>query len=380
MAEKRELVEPAGEPVDLQTIDIRGLSEMQGPERAFLTFYGSGPEALTVLDDRARRIRSLLQGEDAELEHFEESLRLLRAELPESGELGAPGVVVFSCWALDYVRRYPLSIPPRNLLWIGSSPYVRPLAELQDEYIPFVVVTANHREARIHRVVSAVPLEEDRVRGDVKNHVKKGGWSQKRYQRRRENERLHYGKEVAEALERLRAEEPFERLVLLGTPEVLAEVREALPQAIAETIVGERSVDLGNGENGELFEEAFELYFEQEREDEAELWERIQGEIARDGLAAAGEREVLAAALAGRVETLVVTRDARIEGMRCRDCELLAAAKPQQCPRCRSTSVFEVDLVNELVELTARTSARTEFVDPLPGLAELGHVAALLRW
>jgi hypothetical protein len=30
--------------------------------------------------------------------------------------------------------------------------------------------------------------------------------------------------------------------------------------------------------------------------------------------------------------------------------------------------------------LLATTSARTEFSDPLPGLEEVGKVAALLRW
>ena len=49
---------------------------------------------------------------------------------------------------------------------------------------------------------------------------------------------------------------------------------------------------------------AFELYFEQEREDEAELWELIRAEMYRDGLAAAGASEVLAAAQAGRVGAL----------------------------------------------------------------------------
>jgi hypothetical protein len=75
-----------------------------------------------------------------------------------------------------------------------------------------------------------------------------------------------------------------------------------------------------------------------------------------------------------------VRRDAKIAGVRCRDCELLAVAKPQQCPRCKSTSVFAVDLVNELVQLLATTSARAEFSDALPGLEEVGDVAALLRW
>ena len=306
---------------------------------------------------------------------------MLKEKLPTNGELGAPGLAVFSCWALGFVKSHLLPVaPPRDMLWIDSSPYLRPLAELQDEYIPFVVVAADNKSARIWQVVSAGVSDEEKVRGDVKNRVKKGGWSQKRYQRRRENELLHYGKEIATALDRLYEEKPFERLILLGTQEILGEIKTALPQRLAATIAGERNVDL-KGEGDELVDAAFDLYFEQERQDEAALWERIQTEVCKNGgLAAVGPSEVLAAALEGRVDTMVVEREAKIAGMRCRDCELLAVAKAQQCPRCKSTSVFAVDLVNELVELLATTSARAEFTDPMPALGEAGGVAALLRW
>jgi peptide chain release factor subunit 1 len=373
----RPAVEDGGE---LERIDLRALAELTAPERAFLSFYGSGSQSIQSLDDRAQRIRGLLAGNDAELEHFEQSLAMLRAELPTDGELGAPGLVIFACWALDLVERHLLPVAPRDVLWIDSSPYLRPLAELQDEYVPFVVVAADNRSARIWQVASARVRNEERVRGDVKNRVKKGGWSQKRYQRRRDNELLHYGKEIATALERLHQEKPFERLVLLGTQEILREIKEALPAVLAATVVGERGIDL-KSDGDEQIDAAFELYFEQEREDEAGLWDRIRAEVCKDGgLAAMGPGEVLAAAQAGRVDTMIVRRDAKIAGVRCRDCELLAVAKPQQCPACKSNSVFAVDLVNELVQLLATTSARAEFTDPLPGLDEAGGVAALLRW
>ncbi len=39
-----------------------------------------------------------------------------------------------------------------------------------------------------------------------------------------------------------------------------------------------------------------------------------------------------------------------------------------------------MDLVNELAELAALTSAETDFVDRIEGLSEAGEVAALLRY
>jgi peptide chain release factor subunit 1 len=269
--------------------------------------------------------------------------------------------------------------PPRDLLRVEAAPYIRPIAELKDEYEPFVVVTADNRQARIYQVISAKPAQEERVKGDVKNQVKKGGWSQKRYQRRRKNELLHYAKDVVSQLESIVSEAPFERIVLLGQPEALGEIKAAMPEALIAKIAGERNVDL-DGDEDALLATAFELYTEQERRDETALWDRIRGEYYADGLAAAGPRDVLGAALEGRVDTMIVNRDAKISGMRCRDCEVVAVAKPQQCPSCKSTSVFEVDLIEELVHQLEKTSADVEFVDPIEGLSELGGVAALLRW
>jgi peptide subunit release factor 1 (eRF1) len=136
----------------------------------------------------------------------------------------------------------------------------------------------------------------------------------------------------------------------------------------------------GDSEREEIVEQAMDLLEEVEREEEEDLWQRVRSEILGGGLAVGGPKEVLNALREGRVETLLVDREVEIEGMRCRDCELLAHAKPKQCPSCKSTSVFHVDLVNELVELAEKTSAASRFTDPIDGLTELGGVAATLRY
>jgi peptide subunit release factor 1 (eRF1) len=362
----------------LERIDLRELAEMGGPERAFVSLYASGPEALQSLRDRETQVRGLLAGNEAELQHFEESLRMIREALDEHGL--EQGMAMFSCWALDFLVGYPLAVSTPDLLAVGASPYIRPLAELQDEHVSFVVALMDNRQCSLHLVTATEPQQVDRVKGDVKNHVKKGGWSQKRYQRRRQNELLHYAKEVAEALGRLVEETGVQRVVLLGSQEAVGELERALPEALRAKVVGsETAVELG-GELDGVMEVARELATEQERSEEQALWERIRSESLSGGLAALGARDVLAAAQAGRVEAMLVARDAAVEGMRCRDCELLAAARPQQCPGCRSTSVFPVDLVNELVALLALTSAEPEFTDPFPELAAAGGVAALLRY
>lgn len=359
-------------------IDLRELAGVSGPERAFLSLYLATPDSFSGLKGRIDTLRSLLAEDPVELEHFEENLKLAEKWLSEH-TWETEGAAIFVCWALDFVQAYPLTVPGRDLIWVDSSPYIRPLAELQDEYENFVVVAADNTASRIFFVTSARPDEDAKIKGDVKNNVKKGGWSQKRYERRRSNELMHYAKEIVDLLTEMDQKEKFSRLFLVGSQETLIEIEGALTPPLTAKLAGKQNVDFSGGDDP-IFETAFELASAAERESEEQLWERIKDEYLRGGLAVTGVDEVLKAAAVGRVEKMAVTRDARIAGTRCRDCENLLVGTPAKCAICGSEDVFKVDLINELVELLALTSAEADFVDPIPALSEAGEVAALLRY
>ena len=117
----------------------------------------------------------------------------------------------------------------------------------------------------------------------------------------------------------------------------------------------------------------------EERREERQLFETIRDECFREGRAATGLAPVLASLKEGRVNDLLLDRELKLKGFRCRRCELLGDGIPSGCPRCEG-EIFEVDLVNEMVELAAQTGAETEFADPIEGLTLWGGVAALLRY
>jgi peptide chain release factor subunit 1 len=367
----------------LDHLDLQDLAEMEAPERAFLSVYLSGPDARSGLDHRFKTIRALLAEVPEEREHFEENLRLAEPLLGRwtQDDDGQPtaGLCVFACWALDFARAVPLPVPVEDRVWVGAAPYIRPLAELRDEYEDFAVALVDSTAAQLFRVAGAEAEKEGRVRGDVKNRVKVGGWSQKRYARRREKALDAYAGEVADALGVLDRERPFSRLVLLGADEAVQAVREALPTGLADRLVGTRNADPDEGEE-ETLAAAFAVYFEGERADERRLWDRIREGLFTGGLAVAGATRVLAAVEEARAEALLVDREATIAGRKCRACEHVAHGTPRTCQRCGAADLFEVDLVEALVARAARTGADVDFADPFDALAEVGHVAALLRY
>ena len=359
-------------------INLKELARVTSPDRAFLSLYLSNPKALKSLEKRISHAHSLLRDQRDESEYFSENIKLVKKFLRKNPHLSG-GICIFACWVLDYFKAWPLNVPTPDLLWVDSSPYIRPLAELHDEYENFAVVVADNKTARIFLVSSAKATSEERIRGNIKNHVRTGGWSQQRYERRRDKQLHHYAKEIAQKLAELDQQEDFRRVLLVGGKETLAEILRVLPRQVSEKLAGEKVLDLGKGEPW-VDKEIFKLFFVEERLSEKQLWERIKGEHLRGGLAAVGAEDVLAAAKTGRIEKMVVTRDVQTDGFRCRDCEHLEAGTAASCPNCGSPSLFRVDLVNEIVELLASTSAQADFVDPLPGLSNVGDIAALLRY
>jgi peptide chain release factor subunit 1 len=363
---------------DVLPLDLRALAEMHGPERAFVSCYLAGPDSVSGLAQRERRLDALLEDAPDERTHFRESMRLLRSWLEEH-PVPPQGACVFACWALDFVQGAALPVSVPDDLRVGASPHIRPLAELRDEYESFVVVAADNRGTRILVVTAEAATDVDRVRGGVKNRVKKGGWSQARYARRREKELLHYAKEVEKVLSDLVREERLRRVVLLGSREAIDEIERLLDPALRERVVGKDTVDLKDGDDA-LLDRAYGFFFAGERESERSLWESVRERLFGGGLAVAGPEDVLRAALEGRLDRAIVTRDAALVATHCRACDAPHAGSLARCPGCGSEDVFETDLVDALARQAELTRASVEFSDPIPALTAVGDVAALLRY
>ena len=358
---------------------LRALSDLAGPERAFLTVYLDGDDERSVLDERLSRVRSLLADQPEETEHFEQSLALAEKLLDAHPAPEGGAVVAFAGWAADLAKAYALPEPVGTRVWMGDAPYVRPAYELLEEHETFAVAVVDNTSARIFFVAPGEVDEEGRVRGDVKNRVKKGGWSQKRYARRREKQIEQYAAEVAADLQALDQERPFARLVLLGSDEPVRAVRDALPTALADKLVGTRAVSADASEDA-LLDAAAEVAEAGERQDEEDLWTAIREQGVGPGLAAFGATAVLDALRQARVEAVLVDREAEIAGTKCRDCEHVAHGTPTTCGVCGSRDVFRVDLVEAMTEQAVRTGAEVDFTDPFDALVDAGGVAALLRY
>jgi len=359
-------------------IDLRKLADMTSPDRAFLSIYLSSWGSFEKMRKKVENIKKLVKGNPDENKHVEENLNLIenyfKKNTPPQGSMG-----IFTCWLLDYLEVIPLNVPVEDLVWIDSSPYILPLAEIQDEYENFAVVVADNDRARIYIVATGKAESEEKIRGNVKNHVRVGGWSQQRYERRRDKQIHHYVSEIVERLEELERNEDFRRIIIVGSKETINEIHKSMPKHLLEKLVGEKALDLGKDDRF-IEKEILDLFIAQERKSEIDLWNKIKANYMRGQNAAVGMDDVLRFAKTGRVEKVITNRNTVFKGIRCRECEGLFPRKHEICPNCESHSVFEVDLLNELSEILASTSADIDLADEIPELSDVGGIAALLRY
>src|SRR5690606_38804567 len=165
----------------------------------------------------------------------------------------------------DFVEGHFVSLPVPTEMHVGPSPYIRPLAELQDEYETFALVACDNSKTRIYTVTDSKTELESTIRGDVKNHVRKGGWSQQRYERRRDNQLMHYADEVCESLESICKSESVVRVILAGSAETIRQIDERLPGSLRELVVARDAFDLNRSED-ELLTQAYGQFFADEPE------------------------------------------------------------------------------------------------------------------
>jgi len=362
----------------MKKIDLRKLSSVSSAERAFLTIYVSGKSKKEDVEKALNIKKKVLKKGTDDFEYFSENYKIIMDEI-EKNPVKKGNYAIFCCWALDYYERIALKMPIEDLIRIDSSPYILPLAQQEDEYENYLVVAASNEKTKIYIVSCLKKIKEDDITGNIKNHVKVGGWSQQRYERRRDKEFSGYAKDIVEKIRDLTTGVDFRRIVIVGSKETIRELKNVLPKDLKKLVVGEKALDLKKGEKS-VNEEIFSLLWEEERRTEKDLWDRTKGRYLKGELGVTGTYDVLYFTKRGRVDSVIVNKSADLKGIRCRDCEELSDIKTDKCPKCGSSSIFEIDLVNEITELIKLSGGEIEFAENIDELKEAGGIAAILRY
>ena len=363
--------------------DLRTLAELHDPNsrNTYLTVYVDLSHGLYAhfFENRLRACRELLKGDRELVENLEAGYaQAMKGVLGLKGLSEARGAAIFVSPVNDVFLAHSLTVPVKDHLVVDSSPYIRPLAKLSDDWETTALALVDQQTFQLH-VISITGA--DRVASDsehIMGRHKKGGCSQARFQRLRKGAIKGFLEEAADQIGKMMGKEKIENLVVAGPGIAKKDLIEYLTPRVRQQVIGIFDIHF-EASRKELLEQTRSTMRSEERAEELERMAELKGEILTEGLAACGLREVRDMVMSGQVEVLLLSQGLKAGGWKCEPCQHLGLGQREVCRSCHQP-VTQVDLIEELVEYAHRTDAEVDFIVDNEELEALGGVAALLRY
>ena len=367
---------------NLENVDLKLLSEIHDPQSkdTYITIFVDLHDFhKRFMDARISSVRSIFKKNKELLRNFDKTMEMAVEYIEKSPRAkGQKSLAIFASDEHNYFRAYKLSLPVDNLLIADSSPYIRPLARLVDDYETFGLLVMDQQRARIFIVSSGKVDFQKKKAKDIMNKHKKGGWSQQRFARLRKGAIDKFMKEVAADIEKIFLQDHVAKVVIAGPGSAKNQFQEYLSQQLREKIVDTLEVDFDEAE-GTLVSKASERVIQDEKDEDVENVNKWRGEILKEGMAVYGERETKIAVQNGQVELLLVSKDHKTLGWKCEHCQFMDKGTADECPYCGGEA-NEVDLIEEIIEEAILQDTDIDFIESHPELDELGGVGGLLRY
>ncbi len=361
--------------------DLREWAEWSSIRPGVLSAYlelGARPNK-KLLARQGKALRELYRDQRPVRENLLAALKATREFIDDEENLTAPGLAVFADPSRDLFKTYLLPRAVGDLVVLDTSPYIRPLVRLEDNFEPFGLVLLDNARAQLYLVDLGRITDSEAIKTNVISHQKNGGWSQARYSRRRKNKIADFMREVARELDALLRKEQVNRIILAGPAESKRLLSEALPQRWQRKVVGFIDLSMDTDENT-LLKKVFPLFHQAEADEEGKMLEELRDRLASDGLATAGLDTVSQAVAEGRAERVLVASGYKPAGWKCERCEVMDEGAEAECVLC-GERVYPVDLVEEIVEYAQKTAAEVVFVDAKNPLIEaMDGIGAYLRY
>ncbi|UCH71407.1 MAG: hypothetical protein JSW62_03140 [Thermoplasmatales archaeon] len=348
---------------------IREMSEIYDPDSAdsYVSLYFNKNSNEKFIDRRMKVCRSVLNG-DA-LKNFIDTMTDIEYLLKKN--IGK-NVAIFASHKHNFLRYFSFPIKLENLLIVDSSPYLRPLARIEDEWESFTLLLVSTNYAKIFSVSVGKVEETKKLSAYIINKHKKGGQSQARFNRLRRGSIRTFLSEVIESLEKM----ANQHIIIAGPGQAKLQLRSMLSKSLNDNIV--EIVDIDIEDEKKLLKKSINFISEREKRESREAVSLLKEEILKDGLAVYGIEDTLNAVKNGQVEMLIIEKDYKLHGWICEHCQMVGRGSKEKCSYCgKNTS--EVDVIEEILEFAKRTDANIEFTDD-QRIANLDHVGAILRF
>jgi peptide chain release factor subunit 1 len=371
--------------------ELRDLAVFEAQKGCAISLYlNLHPSVTPTAGDAGSRLRSLLdsgaRAEGADRRDLGHDQKLaLKADFERIREFyerefdreGAHGLAVFSAGLDNVWRPLPLTEAVPDRVKVGRQLHLAPLVPLVGRGEGALVIAVGRERGDVYRLRGG-RLEEIAEQFDEQpGRHDQGGWSQARFQRHIEKLVEEHLRDVAENVDRLVRRLGGPKIVVVAADETRAEFGDLLSAGTKAAIIGWAHAEAHAQAPG-LLAQALPVLERWRAEQEGELLDRWREEAGRNGRAARGWTETLAAASDARVDVLLVQDGAERAAFRCPACGRVSA-EGGKCPLDGTTFEESSDGLDLAVHQTLANGGTVWAVhgrdlDPVEG------IGALLRY
>jgi peptide subunit release factor 1 (eRF1) len=336
------------------------------------------------------RVREVVQAlprlglDRAAQDQAERDLERIQAFLRSPDNLpSTQGVALFACGPLDLFEAIPLPFVYRSRIAVDTSPLVRELASVEDEFGRLLTVVLDRTAARFFEVTAYEAAELPSLRADSTRGKRfRGdddgpGWGEHTYNNRiREEKQRHY-EAIARELFALDRRHPAHGIVLAGTGTEAAAVEPFLHNYLVERVIGTAKLNPKEATPALVHQATLAVREAWERDSERAMVHDMQEGLG-SGWSVNGMTPTLRALSRGQVRALLVHADAGEPGFRCAETGRLTIAE-RDC-RAEGEPVPVLDVVDDAIEEALRQGVDVNVVYEPEARDAIEGLAGLLRF
>ncbi len=312
-----------------------------------------------------------------DLDRVQQYLRV-PANLPST-----QGLAIFACEGIGLFEAVPLPVVHRSRLAVETTPLVRELASVEDEFGRLLTVVLDRMGARFFEVTAYETRELPGLRADSTRGKRFHGdgsgtmMGEHTYHNRIRTEKQRHFEAIARELFTIDRRQPAHGIVLAGTGTEAGAVEPFLHNYLAERVIGTAKLNPKDATPAAVHAATLAVRETWERKEErAHAHEMLEG--LGSGWSVNGIDATLQALARGQVRTLLVHADASEPGFRCGQSGRLARTE-REC-RDEGQPVPVLDVVDDAIEEALRQRVNVDVVYDQEALDTVDGLAGLLRF
>jgi len=367
---------------------IRRILGLHGDGIPILSLYAQvppGPPGSRELRSRVDSLVSEIRPVTSDVSVERDARLSVRADLERIEELVAeqwnwrPGTLaLFCCSARDIFEEVELPRAVRDRIVLDSTPWVRPLLAVLDEYQRMCLAYIERGEVTLWELYQDELRQVVTRRGRTLRARHVPAPNEERARHKAEELTKRHVRDTIETIDRLFRTDGFDVLAVGGQQYETAQFIDQLPRHLRERIVGTFTLDEHPTETAHIRERAMEILEEHVHEQQRRQVEEVLETAADGGRAALDLADCLWAGAVAAIDVLLVEYDVVIPGVLCDNCGWMSD-EGTECPRCGSPLRRVADILDELTEVVINEGGSVTHVKVPTDLSK--HlVGAMLRF